>query len=191
MVRKLAVCLTLCTATIAYAQPAAIDLGTITGDTQVSGPIAPNEVIWFMMDVPVDATLAGGTYIDYNTNLSDFDTEIGLYDAIGNLVANNDDDGIGLASTLTFGSGSGLMLGDSFNLGGNGLAEGENGDLPAGTYYLALGEFNVTFNPTNWDVISDGVDVGGIYTLDIYTNVPEPASLSLMALGALALLRRR
>ncbi len=172
---------------LASAQPGSFtDLGVITGDTSFDLQIAPNEVAWYRLEIGTvpyfDATTSGG-----NTNI---DTEMGLYDALGMLVANDDDNGVGLQSTLTFGTGSGLLLGDGFNLGGDGIADGENGPLGAGVYWLALGEFNVTFNPDSWDVISDGTDTGGTITLSIYT-VPAPASAALLGLGGLVATRRR
>ncbi len=173
----------------AFAQPSAIDLGTLTGDVQVTGSIAPNEIVWYTFNLPGDALMADGTYLDIDSNDSGFDTEIGLYDDIGLLVDDNDDDGFGLQSVLTFGSGSELELGDPFNLGGNGIAEGENGDLSAGVYYVGLGEFNVDWGETDWGAVSTGTDTGGEYVLTLRTNIPEPASLLLLGFGLL--LRRR
>ncbi|MFG0327175.1 MAG: PEP-CTERM sorting domain-containing protein [Phycisphaerales bacterium JB037] len=177
----------------AHAQPSATDLGLLTGDFSTVISIDPNEVRWFRFEVGQGATLGSGLYLDATTSstATSIDTEIGLYDALGNRVANDDDNGIGLSSTLSFGDGSGMMLGDSFNLGGDGLANGENGDLPAGVYYLAVGEFNVDFNDTNWDVVSTGTDTGGSIEVSIFTNTPAPGSLALLGLGGLAATRRR
>ncbi len=188
MKRISAIALMLALSGFAFAQPAAIDLGTLTGDVQVTGTNNPGEIVWYMFNLPGDALMADGTYLDIDSNDSAFDTELGLYTDIGALVDNNDDDGFSLQSCLTFGSGSGLELGDSYNLGGNGLAEGENGDLMAGTYYVALGQYNTTFGADNWDVSTTGSS-GGDYVVTFHTNIPEPASLLLLGLGAL--LRRR
>jgi len=156
--------------------PSATDLGVVTTDLTQSSTHGPGEVRWYTFTVPTPAQSGLSTYFDMTTNGTSFDTEMGLYDAAGNFLFTDDDDGTGFQSTLTFGSGSGLTLGDSFNLGGNGIAEGEDGDLPAGQYYLALAQFNATFNATNWDVTSTGTSSGSM-ELAIYTNVPVPVEL--------------
>lgn len=173
-------------ATAAFAQPVAVDLGTLTSDTTVTAPLAAGEIVWYTF------AIGDEDYFDINTNDSvldpSSDTEIGLYDATGLLVATDDDDGIGTASTLTFNAGSGLELGDPFNLGGNGLAEGEDGPLGAGTYYLAVSGFNTEFGADNFDVTTTHTRSG---TLEVDFYVPEPASLVVLALGAVVALRRR
>jgi len=170
-------------ASAAFAQPAAVDLGTLTGDTSVSDYLGAAEIDWYMF------TIGAVDYLDITTNGSVInDTELGLYDDVGLLIANDDDDGFSLLSTLSFGTGSGLELGDPWNLGGDGIANGEDGPLGPGTYYLAVGAYNTTFGEDNWDVSSTS-SYEGDYTVSFY--VPEPTSLALLALGCLSLLRRR
>ena len=158
------------------------DLGPISDGDMVVGSIALNELEFYRF------TANSFTYLDITTNGSLFDTEIGLYDSAGNLVGNDDDDGIGLDSTLSFGTGSGMLLGDAGNLDGNGLAEGEDGPLAAGNFFLVIGAFNVSFGPTNFDAQSTGAGSSGDYKITFFTDndpeaVPEPASLLLFGIG--------
>jgi hypothetical protein len=182
--RITALLLALSVAGLVAAQPSAIDLGTLTANASTNGNIAATaQVDWYKF------TIGTVPYLDITTNGSSTlsDSEIGLYSATGAMIANNDDDGLGLLSTLSFGTGSHLTLGDSWNLGGNGIAEGENGPLGAGTYYLAVAGYDATFNATNWSVI--GGSSKGLYLVTFYTT-PEPASALLLALGCLVLRRR-
>ncbi|MFH1266033.1 MAG: PEP-CTERM sorting domain-containing protein [Planctomycetota bacterium] len=162
--------------------PVAQNLGDIAGGAVETGALASGQVKWFVFD------FGDLPYLDIATNDSTFDTEIGLYTSTGALVAANDDDGFGLWSVLTFGTGSGLELGDYYNLGGNGIAEGEDGPLGPGTYYLALGGYNTTYGLTGWEVLPG--TASGDYVVTFYA-IPEPASFALLALGCLALIRRR
>ena len=68
------------------------------------------------------------------------DTELGLYDADGNLIINNDDAAGVLQSQLDFPTG---------------LAEG--------FCFLAVGSYNTQFDPVNFEVLLGGA--GGAYTL--------------------------
>ena len=162
----------------------------------------------------VEFTLgAGGTYLDLTSNGSlDFgtttgaDTEIALYAGWGSTATyvasldttsgGDDDDGIGLNGALSYGTGSGLLLGDSFNLGGNGLAEGEDGAMvAAGDYTLVIGEFSTNFlsgGPTIGDIFDFGDEVTD-YRATIYSDanltlntaaVPEPATFALTLAAA-------
>ena len=135
-------------------------------------------------------TIGDVNYLDINTNNSTInDTELGLYDAGGLFLVTDDDDGIGLKSTLTFNDGGNLLLGDSYNLN-NGYTDGRDGPLGPGTYYLAIGVYNTTFGATFDDVTSTGTD--GAYQIDFYmTAVPAPSALALLGLAGLARRRRR
>lgn len=89
------------------------------------------------------------------------DAEMGLYDVWGSRIAYDDDSGAGLLPMFET-------------------------TLDAGTYYLAVAGYNSTFGLTDFGVTGGGVT--GDYTLEI---IPEPSALVLLALGGVALLRRR
>ena len=140
----------------------------------VVGDSPENALSWGVVGV-------AGDLIDINTFNSAGDTELGIFDAAGNLLGNNDDT-IGLLSQIVFDASE------------------------EGTYYIATGNYNTTFGsgfiagggPTGEAVTLtvNGVDVDGIVegTGAFWTSfniVPEPSSLSLVAFAGLALLRRR
>ena len=183
---------------VASAQPAGpiVDLGAIAGDAVFTG--SSDGLVWLQFSIGSDI-LDPGAYLDLTTNGSTIpdtggnaDTEIGLYDSDGVLIATDDDDGLQFRSALSFGTGSGLSLGDLFDLGGDSLAGGEDGELFAGTYYLAIADWDHTF--------ADGFVVNPVpgtqvaphnWRLEVYSNIPAPAGLALAGLGGLAAARRR
>ncbi|MFN7924077.1 MAG: PEP-CTERM sorting domain-containing protein [Bryobacteraceae bacterium] len=197
------------------AAPIATDLGAITNTTvpyatpdrtvAFSSGLSANQVVWFTF------TFAGtsGTsfYLDIDTTTpnmtpataSSVDTELGLYDNAGNLIANDDDGGQDVYSLLTFGTTSPVR---TYNVGGGIPAlptggNGAHGTLPAGTYWLAIGRFDTTFGATNWDVVNtagadtDAFDLNFRTDLGALGPVPEPSTYALFASGLAALLLRR
>lgn len=121
---------------------------------------------------------------------SDYDTELGLYDQAGNLIANNDDAASTLQSLID-------VAADTAFLG-----------LDPGTYFVALGGFNTAYGATDFDVT--GGNANGDYGLSIngnllasgtagpneivwfsFTVIPAPGTAALFALGGLAGVRRR
>jgi hypothetical protein len=104
-----------------------VDVPSVTTGTSTS-----YEVEWFMFEI-------GSTFdMDINSFGTAYDTELGLYDDAGALLASNDDTG-GLQSQI--------------------LAT-----LEAGTYYVALGGYNTAYNPL-WDAV--GGYASGDYTLTV------------------------
>ena len=118
---------------------AVVDPESITSEVQSAGVIAQ----------PLEA-------FEVNTfdSPNNLDTELGLYDADGNLVRRNDD-AVGLQSQLNFLDG-----------------------LAGGVYYLAVGTFDSTFSDAEFEVSSTGA--GGEYTLTLPTG---PVSGTLEASG--------
>ena len=102
-------------------------------------------IYWIQLDYD------GGCFeLTTDTDGTDFDTELGLYDINGVLVANNDDDIGGITPQSLFTEEA----------------------LPAGTYYLAAGEFNMTFGADNFNVTFNGTpnDTG---TLVVNASTPS------------------
>jgi hypothetical protein len=153
--------------TFEYREDPLHDFGTINapGTYSVTRALGAREILWYTLILPVDVTSASGLSLEINTLGSSLsisnDTEIALYDAFGNKIAENDDIGGGnLLSRLVFGAGG-------------------SSDLTAGVYFIGAGGYNTT-----WSNVfpSSTSSYTGNLVLNIVTNVPEPASM--MALGA-------
>jgi hypothetical protein len=144
-----------------------IDLGSIAlgANRTETSTIAAGEIRWYRLDIPAPLTAAARTYLDLDTLGSSVgDTEIALYSTTGAKVV-EDDDGAGtLKSLLSFGYGSRVP---DANIG-------QDGNLAAGTYYLAVAEFNAAF-ASDFNATSSGAN-GGDLTLNIAsgTYVPPP-----------------
>jgi hypothetical protein len=159
--RTLAAAAGLALTAAAVAQPASTDLGTLSAGA-VNVPnisLGAGQIIWYQFTLTQEIPAGGTLYLDIDSEGSFLapsnDTELGLYDSFGNRIADDDDSGSNLLSQLSFGSTitrPPVGTGAAYN--------GRNGGLAAGTYYLALGAFNTTFNPTNWDVTSTSGNSG-------------------------------
>ena len=128
------------------------EFGTLaSGVVADNDPLVAEEVKFFRFELATDVTAASGDSLVMDTlgsSLTDTgtgpnDTEIGLYDVSGNLLATDDDSNGLLTSQLSFGAG------------------GVDGDLVAGTYFLAAGAFNTTFN-AGFDATSVATSTGSI-----------------------------
>ena len=119
----------------------------------VTGSLASGQVIWRSF------AYSGSGGFSINTDGSTVDTELGLYSSLGQLLANDDDGGVGTASLIN-----------------------SPANLAAGTYYLAIGGFNTVF------ATGFGVTPGtatGAFVLNGLVAVPEPMTPLLMSLGAI------
>lgn len=191
--------------------PVYTDLGSIfdtnadyqIADTSFDFPngIAATSVLWFKFTY--DGTNGTTNYLDIDTinaigtspSATPVDTELGLYSSTGALVATDDDDGYGLFSRLTFGATSPTrQFTQTGTMSARTAANGIDGTLAAGTYWLAVAQFNTVFNATDWSVTSAGAGDADPFRLEFRTNtpssVPEPASLAILGLGVIALIRR-
>lgn len=147
----------------------------VNPNTTETGPLNLAEVTWYSFDV------AGGagaqpwsidTFGSTNTggSFGDDDTEIGLFDSAGNLIASNDD--------ADFGAGILTSLLDDTTVGA----------LADGTYYVAVGSFNTVYGP---GFAADSTSTATGTNVVNFSFVPAPASAALLGLGGLAAIRRR
>ena len=142
---------------------ALVDIGDVatTTDRHESVTLSAGEVRWVRFSLLTDVTANTSTYLDLDTEgtaISSYDTVMALYDNQGNLVAQDNDSGSNFLSALSFGLQSYSRPG-----AGNGLPfNGRNGSLRAGTYFLAVGSFPMTCNPSNFDVVSASSATGSM-----------------------------
>ena len=147
-------------ATCAMAQPALDgDLGTLTAGTpatiNVPG-VAANAVRWYKFTLPTAVRYQDLKSLDvwsFNSGTAQ-DTEVTLWDSVGNRIASDDDDGNGVNSALSFGTGGGGFPAGTSTLIAN---NGRDGDLlAAGDYYISVTYFNVVNGTTGWTVTTPG-----------------------------------
>ncbi len=169
---------------VAPAVPVEANLGQILfpGVPGFEQDIAANDVVWYQFEVCSDIDSSNFLDLDMSISNAAADTEIFLFDSNGNLVATNDDadaDGVApfyLRSQLSFGSTNPRPAIDP-------LAQnfaGQDGNLPAGTYYLGVGLFDTeaTFDAANngrWHLRSGSGSSFNV-TVDFYTDVTQCGS---------------
>lgn len=201
-------CVTGCLVSQTQAAPIAIDLGTLSTDVQSDYQIpstsfevilSDNEVQWYSFTTGAINEI-NGLYLDIDTypnNNHHVDTSIGLYDSLGNRVAVNADAGEVFFSQLSFGATTPERGPLTYTEGSETVsanpAKGINGNLVAGTYYLAVTRFQATFGSTGFDVSSNsnGTDTFLLQFRGQSTSaIPEPSTVALLALGAGVVLHR-
>ncbi len=182
----------------------AIDLGVINESTasvatplsSEQPPLALGEIRWFKF------TTAGfnqggkflDIFVDLGTNNTDpqnpipatgsEDTELGLFNSNGLLIANDDDNSAGLWSQLTFGDANtprGPIIAPA-GVFGNGLnLDGLNGDgLAPGTYYLAAARYSLATRFNHGFIVGTSTTAGTQWwKLNLQTNVGGAAATTI------------
>jgi len=194
--------------TQAVAAPIAIDLGNLTTDEQVDYQtpstsfgvtLTSQEVKWFSFTLTGAITSGNGLYLDidsYPSNNHHVDTTIGLYSSDGELVAVNADAGTVFYAQLSFGETDPERGPLTYTVGDETFtsnpAKGINGNLLAGTYYLAVTRFHATF-ADDFVVTStaNGTDNFLLQFRGQATSaIPEPSTMTLLGLSLGFLLQR-
>ena len=157
--------------------PSAQGLGVFAGAREAFAEFpsyGSNDVEWVRFELAQDVSAADG-WLDIDLIGSSFgaggslstNTDIALYDELGFLIATDDNSGDGLTSQLSFGSGARPA-------NGNGLAfDGQNGDLTAGVYYLAVAGADLVAREPLWNVGSTSTASGSI-RVNIRASIAVP-----------------
>ncbi|MFT3683563.1 MAG: GC-type dockerin domain-anchored protein [Phycisphaerales bacterium] len=165
--------------------PPFLDAGEIAGGTggaehssvHTVTLTGPNQVKWIRFTTATDTSADAGYFLDIFTaaDAGDVDTEIGLYTADGFVIMSDDDDGVGFKSFLSFGSGGGPTTGDVGDGGAPTISDGRDSQLNAGEYLLAVASYNAAFGFQNWNVTTNGADLGPV-PVHFSTNLPSSGS---------------
>lgn len=141
------------------------------GFTLQNQAVAAGDVRWYKVELPYPADTTGFSIFTFNGYLdidtegsSSSDLELALYDADGNLLANDDDDGSGNQAQLTFGTAGARPA-----VGAGSAYDNRDGTLKPGSYYIAVGAFNTGFRP-RWDASTNST-VTDTFNLNVRTNI--------------------
>ncbi len=156
--------------------PVAVDVGALaTGVTTTSGTAGFGDVQWLTFNLPFDVLPTNANFLDITTAGTTLgDTELGVYDSAGLLVASDDDTGDGALSQLSFSAAS-TPARPSF--GDGEPAGGQNGEtLLTGQYFLCVGLFNTDYRADGWQARSDS---GSRLTININFRTPAGCTLDI------------
>ncbi|MFN7396123.1 MAG: GC-type dockerin domain-anchored protein, partial [bacterium] len=157
--------------------PAGESLGNIDGNSTATDTetIPVGSVKWyvFSLTTPINALSNSALQIDTeasSTSPTLMDTSIGLYNSNGTLAVSDSSDGSGLLGTLTFGA-------DNRPAPGDGLPyTGRDGELVAGTYYLAVTPGGFPTFAAEFAITSLSTTQSGDVTTTIRTFSPSIAA---------------
>jgi len=133
------------------------NLGNLSLPVQINRTVdvAAGGASFYLFTLSQDASAPLGTFLDIDTEGTFGDTELGVYRTDGTLVVSDDNDGSGLLTQLSFGAGTRPAVGNSV------AYNGRDGVLTAGTYYLAVAQFNAVFG-SGFNISSTGVGLAGV-----------------------------
>ncbi len=153
--------------------------------------VVPGEVHFYALSIPSDASVAADSFLDIAvldpTFLDSVNPDIALYDANGNRVALNRDDGQGNGAQLSFGHGRRPANLDSVQF------DGRDGDLAAGNYFLAVAGAGASFGSSSFSANASATIDAGQVEITFTTNtgstggcpLPTPVAPDATDLGAL------
>ena len=131
--------------------PAGIDLGDVSNGTTTGAIDVPRgDFLWFSFTTNFDTATTLDRYVDIafdNDPAAGGDTEAFIFNGSGVMIATNDDDGppAGAGSLSQFSFSHPSADGGPADRASTGDRPfgGQDGELPAGTYYLAVGVWDV------------------------------------------------
>ena len=148
--------------------------------TTTSGDTA---VVWFKFTLTAPTTYANLRFLNV-WNVGTGDTEFTLFDSTGNIVSVDDDDGPGLQSSISYGSGDA-----QFPNGGTGtpvISNGRDLDLAAGVYWLGVAHY-LNDATAGWTYETTTQTATGPWDLNLFAGIATPSSptISFVDLGTL------
>ena len=181
----------------------AADIPVTSTSTFGSGPASANAPTNF-----IDLGVLGnvGDTLSFDLFGSTGDTEMAIYDAQGNLVAENDDAGGTLQSAIAFDTSGGTEI----VVNPDGTIEATSVEFAPGDYFIAVDEFDTLFG-ADFDILPgteagdildivlnlDGSELSTFQVTDAgptflkFTIVPAPGAAALLGMGGLLAARRR
>jgi hypothetical protein len=163
------------------------DVGAVGGDivkTATFTTTDPSNVVWAKITTAADVLPTNAFYLDMDTEGTTMtgtgtgvdDTEMAIYNVLGTKLAEDDDDGSAAYSQITFGAAGTprAAIGDGTAYNGR-----DGATLGAGTYYVAAGSYNKTFN-ANFAVTHTASTIttgaAGTLLVNFRSNLPVPPS---------------
>ncbi len=145
--------------------PVGINVGCLADGSTTVNNAGGSGVQWFEVCLPGGAEDGLLQYLDIDSEGSSSDVAIALFSSAGTIAGlsgTDQDDGSGTNAQLTFGVGRRAAVGDGLQY------DGRDGQLPGGTYYLAVAPGGSSFGDA-YTVNSAGTN--GAFTINFRTNV--------------------